>query len=291
MSSKGHNKRRNAALLYEWLVRSISVALVEGDNKKSSVALKLLKKHFKPGTELHREFRLVNSLAKTTVNSEAVAASIMQEAKVSARSHDVVQLDKEKSLLIHAINKSMNDPDFYDQQVNEYRTLATIQMLINDWRSPDRDLGRMAQYEDQVIKHLLSERVAAPDITLSDESPGTSRLLMKVLAKKLNEKYGQSLNESQKGLVRAYAFATANDDPTAMSKKLNEVKQQLLESIASFEKDADNVLVNKKLAETRVKVLAEDTNGAVDDAMVARFMLYTKLADELTQEDSGEDDA
>ena len=71
-----HNKKRNTGLLYEFLIKTISQALVDDDKKKSSKALKIVKTYFKPGTELYKEFRLINSIIKTSVSSEAVAASI-----------------------------------------------------------------------------------------------------------------------------------------------------------------------------------------------------------------------
>ncbi len=89
-----HNKKRNTGLLYEFLIKTISQALVDDDKKRSSKALKIVKTHFKPGTELYKEFRLVNSIMKTTVSSEAVASSILNEAKSAARSHDLNALDK-----------------------------------------------------------------------------------------------------------------------------------------------------------------------------------------------------
>ena len=112
-----HNKKRNTGLLYEFLIHTISQALVDDDKRKSSRALKIIKSHFKPGTELYKEFRLINSIMKTTVSVESVASSILGEAKVAARSHDVDSLDREKSLLIRSINHQLNDDHFYDQQI------------------------------------------------------------------------------------------------------------------------------------------------------------------------------
>lgn len=289
MSSRNHQKKRNAALLYEWLVRTISRALIDGDKKRSQAALKLLKRHFKPGTELHKEFRLINSLVKTTVSSEAVAASILREAKEAARRHDPKALDKEKSILIHGINKTM-DELFYDQQVDEYRTYATIQTLLNDWRMQDPDLGRMAKYEDQLMTHLITEKVEKADVTVSEDSNGSARLLMKVLMKRLNEKYSGSLNEEQKGLIRAYAWSTATDDITSMTKKLDEVKGGLLEAIErqlTGTKDL-NEYVSKKLVDAKEQLLAEKLD-VVDDATVTRFMLYAKLASELSNDTEKKD--
>lgn len=286
MSSKGHNKKRNSGLLYEFLVLSISEALVQNDTKRSNAALKLIRRHFKPGTELHKEFRLVNALVKTTVRSEAVAASIVQEAKAAARTHDVQQLDKEKSLLIGAINKSLHDDNFFDHQVNEYRILATVQTLINDWRTPGADLGRMAQYEDQLVKWLVTEKTAPADPEMQDEHLGTSRLLMKVMMRKLNEKYAGVLSGEQKQLLRAYAFSTANDDPKSIHMKLQEIKEKLLKEIDEYGQQEDvTEYVNKKLAEAR-QLIEGEALEAVDDDTVTRFMLYTKLSSELTSEET-----
>lgn len=283
--SKSHNKKRNTGLLYEFLVRTISQALVEGDKRRSAQALRIIKRHFKPGTLLHKEYRLINSLVKTTVSSEAVAASIMQEAKAAARAYDLKQLDREKSLLISAINKQVGDQDFYDQPVNEYRTYATIQTLLNDWRSSDRDLGRLAQYEDQLVRHLVAEKKAPADQALPEDSPGEGRLLMKVMMRKLNEKYAGVMSDEQRQLLRAYAFSTANDDPQSIRLKLAEVKQRLLAEIDQFKaQNPDNEYIGSKLAEARSQLEAELLE-AVDDDTVTRFMLYTKLSGELTSED------
>ena len=289
MTSKGHNKKRNTGLLYEFLVTMISRSLVEGNEKSSSQALRILRRHFKPGTELYKEFRLIHALRKTTVSSEAVASSILQEAKTAARSHDYKELDRQKSLLIRDINHLIKDENFYDQQVAEYRFLATVQTLLNDWRRRDVDLERLASYEDQLVKHLTTEKVIEPDHIISEESPGESRLLMKVMMKKLNEKYSGVLNDEQKSLVRAYAFSTANDDLESIKMKLVVVRDSLLLSIESFgSQHPENEYINKKLTEARGQLLTEKLD-VVDDETVTRFMLYTKLAAELASEEIDHD--
>lgn len=278
--SKTHNKRRNAGLLYEFLVRTISKALVEGDSKKSSLAMKILKRHFKQGTELYREFRLINSLMQTTVSSEAVAASIVYEAKSAARSHNIDELNRQKSLLIKNINHALRDDTFYDQQVNEYKAYATIQTLLNDWRSQDPDLRRMAQYEDQLVKWLVTERTS-PQQPTQDESPGTCRLLMKVMMKRMNEKYAGVLTTEQKQLIRAYAFSAANDNDDTIKSKLTEMRDELVSAIDEYrDYNKDNEYVAKKLDEARSQVVGENIE-TIDDDTVVRFMLYTKLLEEL----------
>ena len=283
MSGKNHNKKRNSMLLYEFLVQTISKSLIEDDKKRSGVALKILRKHYKPGTSLYKEFRLINSIVKTTVSSEHVAASILKEAKGLAVGMNHNELDREKSLLIRNINHTINDENFYDQHVNEYRIYATIQTLINEWKSPNKDLLKIAQYEDQVMKWLVSEKEKPTEQTISEDTSGSARLLMKVMTKKLNEKYNGVLNEQQRSIVKAYAFSTASEDQTSIKLKLQEMKEELLALVEQYgheELQEQNQYTKNKLNEVKSCLMSESVD-TVDDAVVTRFMLYSRLKDEL----------
>lgn len=287
--SKTHNKKRNTALLYEFLIRTISSALVENDKRKSSVALKILRRYFKPGTQLYKEFRIFNALIKTTVSSDSVATSILKEARTAIEVLDYEALDKEKSLLIRNINHVIKDENFYDQPVAEYRLYASIQTLFNEWRKPvgSTDIVSLANYENQLREWLITEK-KKEDHTLIDETPGTTRLLMKVMMKKLNEKYASSLNDDQREIIKAYAFSTANEDQTTIKKKLEEVRHGLLEAIDSYmTQKQDNTFVINKLQNTKSKILSESFD-AVDDDTVSKFMLYSNLRHELTSTEGEE---
>ena len=188
-------------------------------------------------------------------------------------------------MLIKHINHSLQDDNFYDQQVNEYRMYATIQTLLNDWRLSDKNLFRLATYEDQLVKWLISEKKQHDEQIISEESTGMSRLLMKVMTKKLNEKYSGMFNEDQKSLVKAYCFSAANSDPTIIHKKLSEIKGNLLQRIEEYKNSRpSDKYINGKLNETREKILAEKLDN-VDDELITRFMLYTKLGTELADEE------
>jgi hypothetical protein len=282
-------KRRNTALMYEWLVKKISRCLVEGDSRNAGVALKILKKHFRPGTELHRELRLINAIVKTTVRSDASAASIIAEARQAATLYDAAKLDREKSLLIRNVNHRLNDDTIYEQSVPDFRTYSTVQTLLNEWRKPltQRDISKVTSYEEQMINWLVSEKEDAGGDTLDESAPDT-RLLVKVMMKKLHEKYDGALSPEQKALVRAYAFAMAHDDANIVHRKLTEIKTKLLECIAHQEVlHPEEEYTNKTLLDVRAKLLDESLE-AVDDGTVSRFMLYTKLCDEISSEEKEE---
>ena len=279
--SSSHNKKRNTGLIYEFLVKTISNSLVENDKQTSSKALKIVRQCFKPGTELHKEFRLINSLMRTTVSSESVAASIISEAKMAARTHDISELDKQKSILIRNINHQIKDENFYDQYVNEYKMFATVQNLINNWRRPGSDLQKTAEYEDQLTKWLTSPKREATQLHVNENSVGTNRLLMKVMMKKLSEKYEGSLTNDQKSLIKAYAFSTANDDKTTIERKLHEIREKLSSSIEEYlQNNVDSSYLNSKLVEVKSKL--QESNLKIDDSTVSEYMLYAKLVDELT---------
>ena len=92
MKARSHNKKRNVGIIFELLLRHISDRLVEDDQKGAQKALNLIEKYFNKDTELYKEFRLFNALAKSTVSSTSVAAAILTEAKQAARRCNMSQL-------------------------------------------------------------------------------------------------------------------------------------------------------------------------------------------------------
>jgi hypothetical protein len=151
---------------------------------------------------------------------------------------------------------------------------------LNEWRSDNKDLYRVAQYEDQLMKLLVTEKIQKEDATITEDTSGTARLLMKVMSKKLNEKYNGILNEQQKSLIKAYAYSTSSDDQTSIKLKLQEIKSELVSLIDGYESEVQNDYLKNKLEETKSTLLGESLE-LVDDETVTRFMLYSKLRDEL----------
>jgi len=283
-SSSKHSKKRNVGLLYEFLVRLISKSLVEGDQQKSTDALQTLKRFFKPESELYKEFRLLHALMKTEVSNTTVAASIIAEAKNASRQHDSEKLDREKSFLIKHINHKLNeDGTFWDQPIAEYRMLATVQTLINDWRLGDGvAMQRVAQYEDQLTKWLTEARVKPQVHEELTGTPGENRLVFKLMMKKLNEKYSLALSNDQRSILKEYVFMVTTDrDVTNLRNKLQELRTSALKSLNGYMASTSlNTYMQEKLTETRDAIEAE-TLQEIDDSTITKFMLYMKLISEL----------
>jgi len=67
MTKLKHSKFKNTGILFELLVRQIASDTLAG---KDSLALEIIKKHFKKGSELSKELKLYQSLTKETFDSQ-----------------------------------------------------------------------------------------------------------------------------------------------------------------------------------------------------------------------------
>jgi hypothetical protein len=248
--------------------------LVEGNKKRSSGALKIIKRRFKPGTELYKEFRLVNSLLKTTVSSEYVASSILNEAKQALRKHDVKLLDKEKSMLIHEINCVLG-ADAFEQRVHNYVDHAAVCSLINEWRSDNRDMQQLATLEDKLIKMLIADKGIA-DTFVVEGMRNEDELVMDVMSKKLDDKYGDALTEQHKKIVKAYAIGNDRLHEEALA-----LKRELLCEIATYKRSAS---VKEKLDTVKEKLMSENFDASSDDVAL-KCIEYVNLLNELRSEE------
>jgi len=283
--SKSHNKKRNVGIIYEQLLRYISVALVEGDKGAVKEASGILKRHFVPGTNLYREFRLFNALVKTTVDTETLAGRILSEAKSAALKFDAQGLRKEKSQLIKDINHTLDDSSFYYQRVDEYRSYATIQTLLNDWRKRDQtSLSRVVDYENKVMKWLITEKNEKPLDQHADRN--VSRLSVRIMTEKFNKKYGAILKKGQAELIQEYVFCVGNGNPEKFANRLEELKRHALSELRKYEISCDNKILNEKMVHVK-GVLQELDTSVVNDETLSKYLLVSKLKSELMETDNG----
>jgi len=279
--SHRHNKKRNVGLLYEFLVRFISTSLVNENDKKSAQALRILKKYFKSGTELYREFRLFNSLVRTKVSSDTVAFAIISEARSLSRKIDRKQLNREKSLLIKDINYTLNE-EVYNQQIPEYKAYATVQTLLNSWRSTgDVNLMTTAKYEDQLVSWLTSP-VAVVSEEKRDELDADN-LVVRIMTNKLNEKYSKVLSDVQRQLIQDYVFSLGNSHADKISKTVRMLREKAILLIDEEMKDLKSESeLFQKLKESKSKILTENIEE-ISDTTISRYLEVSQLIQELEE--------
>ena len=282
--SKSHNKKRNIGIIYEQLLRTMAASLVTDNNEKYKAALGIIRKHFAPGTQLYREFRLFTAMVKTSVDKESLAIRILREAKSAALDFDSAQLRKEKAALIKEINYTLSDPTFYNQRIDEYRKYATIQTLLNDWRSSGKaSLSRVADYENKVCNFLLSETREEQLSVLKDDN--VSSLTVRLMTEKFNSRYGKQLNDEQQTLIREYVFSTESGKSQNFSAYLKELKSSLVAELDMYSSTCDNMILNEKMTQVKHGISCLDPLQ-VNDETVSRFLLVSQLKEEIMEVDS-----
>ncbi len=282
--SKSHNKKRNVGIIYEQLLRTMAQALVDNNQEKYNTALTILRNNFAKGTQLYKEFRLFNALVKTTVDSESLATRILNEAHKAALDFDRQQLRKEKAQLIKEINHGLGDASFYNQRVDEYRSYATIQTLLNDWRvSDDTNLARIASYENKVCNWLMKEKARDNTLkTIKDE--GVTGLSVKIMREKFNKKYGNTLNTDQQELIKEYVFSKSSGNTAQFKAYLAELRNSLYAELCVYSDSCSNQVLNEKM--DKVKDVIQEINvNEVDDEAISKFLVISQLKSELLEGD------
>jgi hypothetical protein len=281
-----HNKKRNVGIIYELLLNYIGENILEDNKPNVRKATKIIEKRFAKGTELYKEFRLFNALVKTNISNTHIMGSILSEAKNSAKNYNSESLEAEKSRLIRDINYKLNDKNFYYRNINNYRELGNIQMLVNEWRSKSPDIGKLINFEKTLCENLLKEK---SEKSLEDEmkninASDSNRLVFKIMTEKFNKKYGEDLEEDQKEIIKNYVFY--QDDNTGekfLSEFFLQKKKEALNLLEGFQDTTKNKFLLSKVKSVRSKI-EEVKTDVVNDDLVIKFLTVTKLIKEIKGE-------
>jgi hypothetical protein len=267
-------------IVYELLLSHISTKLLEGNKKDAKIATKIIEKHFKKGTELYREFRLFNALAKSDITHTHTVASILNEAKQASRNLNQRKLENEKSLLLRDINYKIADKDFYYRNISSYRDLGLVQLALNEWRKEDRDIKKLVDLETRLGELMLRSKNKVNeqkyDVSHSD------RLVLKIMTEKFNRKYGEELSRDQRKIIEGYVFLS-DKEPSKLQKFFEHKKREALSSLENFEDKSDNRYLLSKLDEVRKKIESLPSND-INDTNVVKFLTLTKMINEIKKE-------
>lgn len=267
-----HNKKRNAALIYEQLIRYISRSLIEGRYEKASYAKKVLSEHYARGTELYKEFRLFNSILRTQVD-DSTARRIVIEARRAAGDHNPEKLEKEKGRLISSINRDLNESSLYDMRIPEYRDLATIQLLLNSWRSPNKvSPSEVVQLEEKVVD-ILKRQKSTPPLVVSE---GVNPLSLKIAKQKFIQNSSSNLTPEQIMIISL----SAKGNSEALVPMLRSIKESTLNRLKVLKLNETSEIILSKVGtvtEAISNLSFEDTSSE----NVSKFLVLNKLCDEI----------
>ncbi len=277
------NKKRNSALLYEFLMHHISKSIIEDKKEQANKALEICKKFFTEGSPLRNELKLFQSVVDSKVKSRESMSKIIEYACKYASLMNSRILDEEKSKLIREINYGLGEK-IYDYKVANYMNFSSLQTLFNESRNKQKRLNEIQKvtFQDSLVTRLM-ERVSKPVVEVKVD-PNHSNAVYKILINKFHQKYASSLTENQKKFLIQYAASMISEDKNAFVDYANKENTRILSALTNI-KDAkvkEDKELTKKIAECveryKNKIVSESLG---DEKVILEFLQYIKLADEV----------
>ena len=266
-----HNKKRNTAFVYEALVKEATVAILKNDAEKRDKAIKIIKKHFKPGSVLRKDLDCYRSLCENQNLDRLTAEKILKEVKLQKRLIDPTGLFKQQTKLVHDVNKEVS-PSVFRNFIPSYKSLATIMQIFSDKISPKDQVI----LENEIVQRMLVE---SKEIQHTEQ---IDSLVYKTFVVKFNERYDGNLLKEQKELLNYYVSSFADNGlelKIFMNEEISRLKQQLEKGKNIAEIKEDNEMLNKtqKVIERLNSFAKED----ITDDVLLTVMKTQKLVKEM----------
>lgn len=282
----GHSKVKNAGVLFELLVRQITVDALEG--KTSSPAIKLMQSYFRPTTELGKELQLYRAFFEIQQLNEAKAIKFIDLIASQRRKLDEGKLAKEKYELVKELKNTYNLKEFLSVKIPTYKIYASIyKTLLAEQRDFDiTSIKEVAVARFALVEHLVKDHkppkkpVSENDVFELFKNQETVDRLMsyKVLLDHFNSKYSH-LNSRQKNLLREFINSVSNSDAFAnyVRSEIDPLKTELMEGA----KKETNPVLKIKLAEVVTQLENIKTRAKIRDNELTAMMVAFQIADEL----------
>ena len=281
MSKKSHNKKRNVGIIYEQLVLKLSKALVENDKKTFRDTRQIIKKYFKKGTELHKEHKLVNSLADFEVTQANVIPSILEETKKATWRINDRRLDREKSKLIREINETFGK-SFYSTRVSNYRNLATIDLLLQEYKKGSKcDHIKILEYSDKVTGILLQKKNFSKVNEM--KTPEVNSLVVKLMREKFSKTYSKNLTADQVNLINEWVI---NGSSPGLVSEMKATKKICLETLDRYQKTCSNDFIFGNLGNVRNNVSGIVFDEEINESHIIKTMTMYDIIKELSGEEN-----
>ena len=280
-----HSKVKNTGVLFELLVRQITLEVLNGD--KTENAKNIVKEFFAAGTELNKELRLYDLLLKEKYNSESKAEMFVDTVSQAHSKLNEGKLAKEKYNLIKQINEKFELEQFLSSPITNYKVLASIYKVFESKNSENYDIKDIFNSKVTLIENIISRPPLVKTNKTEDyklietykqQDKDLRLLTYKILVETFNKKY-TNLDEKQKGLLKEYINNMSN---TSKFKDYLAVElPQIVKELKAIKSKISDKVTTIKLSET-ISVLEKMKIGkTVSDNNVSSIMLSYELIKEL----------
>jgi hypothetical protein len=279
-----HSKVKNTGVLFELLVRQITLEVLNGD--KTENAKNIVKEFFASGTELNKELRLYDLLLKEKYNSESKAEMFVDTVSQAHAKLNEVKLAKEKYNLIKQINEKFELEQFLSSPITNYKVLASIYKVFESKKSENYDIKDIFNSKVTLIENIIA-RPSTKTNKIEDtkliesykqQDKDLRLLTYKILVETFNKKY-TNLDSNQKNLLKEYINNISN---TSKFKDYLSVElPKIVSELKSIKAKIQDKVTTIKLSET-ISVLEKMKIGkSISDGQVSSIMLSYELIKEL----------
>ena len=272
-----HNKIKNTGILFELLTRQIAVDLMESDNSK---AVDIVKKYFKTGTQLGKEYQLYKILAETKYNVESRAETLLEAVLDSRKKLNNTSIRREKYNLIKEIRKCYNEKDFFNTKINNYKVLASVYNLFQykEEVAPDTYVSTKYTIVENITSTAKAHKTNRTYEYLKKQEKDLRILAYSTLVEKFNKKYS-NLTEKQKKLIKEYINNISNTNK--LREYVNSEVEEVKDTLKSQIKKVDDKVTQIKLTEVINQIDSLKKGKVVSDKQVVSMMRYYQLIGEI----------
>jgi len=280
MSKFKHSKLRNTGLLFEFLLRQVTVDVL--NKKKESPALKIIKGKFNEHTELGKELALYNLIMTKKFKSDKKADFFLSEVIRQRGKLNNMNLRREKYNVIATIKESYDVNQLFSSKVPNYKTFASVYKLfegINEMGADEKTESYFIIIENvTTMKHTKNKSYIPEEFKDKD----LRILSYKTLLEKFNKKY-TNLSDEQKHVLKEYIsnISNTNNFSVFVETQIPKLKKKLDSKI---KKVKDKVLrIKLREAVNCVNKFCLNESKQTNDNSVVQLLRYYELDKELTK--------
>jgi len=280
MSKFRHSKLRNAGLLFEFLLRQVTVDVL--NKKKDSPAIKIIKKQFNEHTEIGKELALYNLITTKKFKSDKKADFFLSEVLRQRQKLNNSVLRREKYNIIKSIKEHYDVNKLFSSSVPNYKVYASTYKLFEGMSELSADEKTESYFI--ILENVTTITNKKTDTFIHEEMKDKDLRILsyKALLEKFNKKY-TNLSDAQKQVLKEYisnisntnnfSSFVANQIPilkAKLNKKVNKVKDKVLK-------------IKLQEAVNCVDKFCLNESKQTDDNSVVQLLRYYELDKELNK--------
>ena len=280
MSKFRHSKLRNAGLLFEFLLRQITVDVL--NKKKDSPAIKILKKQFNEHTEIGKELTLYNLIVTKKFKSDKKADFFLSEVLRQRSKLNNSVLRREKYNIIKSIKEHYDVNKLFSSKVPNYKVYASVYKLFEGMNELNADEKTNSYFI--ILENITTINTKKTDTFIHEEMKDKDLRILsyKALLEKFNNKYS-NLSEQQKKVLKEYisSISNTNNFSAFVETQIPKLKSKLNDKV---KKVKDKVLkIKLQEAINCADKFCLNESKQTDDNSVVQLLRYYELDKELSK--------